>query len=120
MKFNENLKATREKKNISIKQLAEAIEVKTYTITDWETGRSEPSINNLIKLSNYFNVTIDFLVGNNIHINDGYNEILEIINNFQRTTYKDEVNELLNGLSYKNRKKLVNILKVVKQEMFNK
>lgn len=120
MKFNENLKATREKNNISIKQLAEAMEVKTYTITDWETGRSEPSITNLIKLSNYFNVTIDFLVGNNITMNDGYNEIIEIINNFQQTTYKDEVNELLNGLSYKNRKKLVNILKTIKQEMFSK
>lgn len=120
MKFNETLKACREEKNLSIKSLADIIGVKPYTISDWETGRSEPSINNLIKLSNFFNVRLDFLVGNTLPQDDEYDEIINIINNFQTRVYDDEINELFSGLSNKNRKKLINILTIVKQELLKK
>ena len=119
-KFNETLKACREEKNLSIKSLADIIGVKPYTISDWETGRSEPSINNLIKLSNFFNVRLDFLVGNTLPQDDEYDEIINIINNFQTRVYDDEINELFSGLSNKNRKKLINILTIVKQELLKK
>ena len=32
-------------------------------VSHWEKGHSEPSISQLITLSNYFGVTIDYLVG---------------------------------------------------------
>ena len=120
MKFNENLKITRENKGITTQQLALAINVKPYTITDWETGRSEPSITNLIKLSQFFNVSVDFLIGNKLDENSSYNEIIKIINDYQEQMNKDELLLLLDGLSDKNQTKLLNIMKTIKKELFNK
>lgn len=120
MKFNENLKITREKKGITTQKLALSINVKPYTITDWETGRSEPSISNLIKLSQYFNVSVDFLIGNKLSENSSYNEIIKIINNYQNNLHKDELSLLLDDLTPKNQTKLLNIMKSIKNEIFNK
>lgn len=120
MKFSYNLKSIRENKGISVKYLAEQIGVKPYTITDWETGRSEPSISNLIKISTFFNVSVDFLIGNTINQSDSYNEIIDLINKYQDESNKDEITLLLNDLSNKNQKKLISILKTIKKEFFNK
>ena len=120
MKFAVNLKLTREKNKISIKELAEAIGVKPYTISDYESSRSEPSIANLIKIANYFNVSIDFLVGNTLPSLDGYDNIINIINDYQANDRSDEVKKLLNDLDSKSQEKIINILKSIKKEMFNK
>lgn len=120
MNFNKNLKKIREKNKITTNTLASAIKVKPYTITDWETGRSEPSIKNLIKLSQYFNVSVDFLIGNKIDENSSYKEIIKIINNYQDDSYENELSLLLGDLSTNNQMKLLNIMKSIKKEIFNK
>lgn len=43
--------------------LASAIGVGQSSVSDWLNAKSEPSIENLWKLSDYFDVTIDYLVG---------------------------------------------------------
>lgn len=43
-------------------QLSLACGVDRTTVTKWETGKSSPSIENLKKLSEIFNCTIDELV----------------------------------------------------------
>lgn len=63
MSFNENLKALRMACGVGQKQLAERLNISLKTISHWETGYSEPSINQLIQLADYFDVTIDDLVG---------------------------------------------------------
>ena len=45
------------------KQLAEKIGVKNYIIGNWEQGRTEPSVKDLIDLSNIFECSIDYLLG---------------------------------------------------------
>lgn len=65
MKFNENLKSLRLSCGIGQKQLAELLNISLKTISHWETGYSEPSIYQLIQLADYFDVTIDELVGRN-------------------------------------------------------
>ena len=62
-KFQERLKELRKEKNVTQKQVANAISVSEDCVYNWERGRSEPSIIDLINLSNYFNITIDYLVG---------------------------------------------------------
>lgn len=120
MKFNENLKIVRESKGITIQKLALSINVKPYTITDWETGRSEPSISNLIKLSQYFNVSVDFLIGNKLEENTSYSEIIKIINDYQSNLNKNEITLLLEELNSKNQIKLLKIMKCIKKELFDK
>ena len=62
-KFKVILKDLRNEKKITQKELASIINVSNYCIYNWERGRSEPSILDLINLSNFFEVSIDYLVG---------------------------------------------------------
>ena len=50
---------------LGIKQedLAKIIGVQDYTIGNWERERSEPSIEHLIKLADYFQCSVDELLG---------------------------------------------------------
>lgn len=56
------LKELRRKQNISQSQLGEILGVTGQTVLNWENGIYEPKIEHLIKLADYFNVTIDYLV----------------------------------------------------------
>ena len=51
MGLRERIKALRKKKNLSQAELADLVGVKSYSVADWEQGRSEPSIENLNKLA---------------------------------------------------------------------
>lgn len=41
--------------------LAKAIGVSSGNISDWANGRSQPSVEKLIKIADYFNVSLDYL-----------------------------------------------------------
>lgn len=45
------------------KQLADLLGVSQMQISRYERGKQEPDIKTLIKLANYYGVTIDYLVG---------------------------------------------------------
>ena len=56
------LKELRISKKLSQSELAKIIGVSGQTILNWENGIYEPKINQLIALSDYFNVTVDYLI----------------------------------------------------------
>ena len=58
-----NLKKLRKEKGISQLKLAMDLNMTQNTISRYETGEREPGINELIKLADYFDVSIDYLVG---------------------------------------------------------
>ena len=62
MSFSENLKMLRKEQKIGQQELAEKINVSVKTVSHWETGYTEPSINQLILLANFFETTIDEMV----------------------------------------------------------
>ncbi len=45
------------------RELAEKIGVKNYTVANWEQNRTEPSIKDLTDLANYFECSVDYLLG---------------------------------------------------------
>ena len=61
--FGENLKALRRERCIGQSELAEILRISPKTISHWETGYTEPSISQLIALANFFDLSIDELVG---------------------------------------------------------
>lgn len=63
LKFDERLKALRKEKDLNQSQLAKAVNVTQRKISYWETGQLEPDLESLWKLSDYFNVTVDYLIG---------------------------------------------------------
>lgn len=61
-----NLVDLRREKNLTQKEVAEKIGVSAAAIGFWETGINEPKATYLIKLANFFGVTIEELVGSDI------------------------------------------------------
>lgn len=63
MKINEQLKKYRIENNLTQQNLADKLNVSRQTISKWETGRGLPDIENLIWLSDIYQVSLDELVG---------------------------------------------------------
>ena len=62
-KFATRLKDLRIEKNISRKKLANDLFVSERLVSYWENGKRECSFDMLIQISQYFDVTIGYLLG---------------------------------------------------------
>lgn len=61
--FSENLKELREQKQLSMRALAEKIQVSDAAICKWENGENEPKATYLKRLCEFFEVSADFFLG---------------------------------------------------------
>ena len=61
--LKDRLKSERNKKKISQRQLGDYIGVSQQTIGSWETGRTQPDQESLKQLAQFFNVSLDYLMG---------------------------------------------------------
>ena len=61
--FEIRLKELRAEKGITQKELAVELGTTDDSIYSWEKGRSQPSIDMIRKLCNYFNVSAGYLLG---------------------------------------------------------
>lgn len=57
------IKNLRLSRHISQQKMAIDLNMNQNTISRYETGKREPSITELIRIADYFNVSIDYLVG---------------------------------------------------------
>lgn len=67
-KFPVILRYLREQHNLSLDELASAIGVSKNTLFRYENGIRQPTLDVLIRISDYFNVSLDFLVGKNNNV----------------------------------------------------
>lgn len=63
MKFYERLKELRNKKGVSQAFLANKLNVTPGAIAHWELGNRNPDYNTLIKIADYFEVDVNYLIG---------------------------------------------------------
>lgn len=61
--FAERLKNVRKEKSLSQKQLADGLQMTQRKISYLETGQLEPDLKTLWKISDYFEVSCDYLIG---------------------------------------------------------
>lgn len=66
MNFSDNLIKLRKGKSWSQEDLAEKLGISRQAVSKWEVGTSKPDIDNIIKISKLFEVSIDELVNNEI------------------------------------------------------
>ena len=99
MRFARILQDLREDRDISRKDLAMVLNISVSTLGMYEQGRREPNIDMLIKIANYFDVSIDFLVGRSFknENNEVLTEALHVKNQIDKLPqgYKDIVNFML-------------------------
>lgn len=62
-KFAERLNYLREQNGISRRQLAEQLNVSVRLISYWENGQRECDFDTLLRLSDVFDASVDYLLG---------------------------------------------------------
>lgn len=62
-KFPERLSELLIEHNLSKRKFAEAIGVSASSVSDWSTGKVQPTAENIFLVSEYFQVSSDYLLG---------------------------------------------------------
>ena len=96
MNFGKSFKFYRQKAGLTQKEAADKIGIKDYQLGNYETNRSEPSLEILKKMSKVYLVSIDKMLGNNVLANklasendeDGYIDIDELLKNLNSVVAK--------------------------------
>lgn len=93
------LEIYRKEAGLTQAQLAEKINVKRYNIADWEQGRTEPSLANLVALAKALNTSVEFLLGiDNFAIEEieqHYERILDIFRDFKNNDLEIQKGDLV-------------------------
>jgi transcriptional regulator with XRE-family HTH domain len=110
MDFGKGLKELRKEKKLTQAQVAEHLDVSVSTYTKYETGVNEPDIAMLIKIAKFFNVSIDYLLGESTYLNAAEN-IEAFLSKDQQ-----EIFEIYMSLNPRNQGKLIERGKVILEE----
>lgn len=86
MTLGEKIKNIRNKFGLSQEELAEIINVSRQAITKWETNVGIPDIENLKLLASTFNITVDYLINNNLNL-----PALTLRKELDKTKYKSKI-----------------------------
>ena len=63
MAFGEKLKHLREERKMTQDDLSSALYVSRSAVSKWETNKGYPSIDTIVAIQNLFDVSIDYLIG---------------------------------------------------------
>lgn len=99
--FHERLKLLIKQNNCKYLSIEQATGIKHYTISTYVNGTVEPDVDSIIKLSNYFNVSSDYLIGysDSIYpkeINDLYEKLKTLVIE-DIEAFKDEIEKFKNS-----------------------
>jgi len=103
-KFGKRLEILREKKELSYSELEKKTGMSKSLLWRYETGKSDPGLSSLIKLADFFGVTLDWIAGN------GDEEV--------QYTDKDKYDKAINKAIKENitPEKLENIINILKED----
>lgn len=104
-KFCDRLKALREDNDILSKDFAKAMNVESSTISNWERGARFPKEDMLIKIADYFNCSLDYLLGRT----DNPDAVI------YTTKYGDETVEIEVDKSYPHKLTPEDVTKMIKE-----
>ena len=90
--FAQRLKSLRKETHTKQSQISALLGFGPSAISNYETGRNEPSLNELIKIADYFNVSTDYLVGHSeMKNNNCKNTLSDFCKYFENITVADSL-----------------------------
>jgi transcriptional regulator with XRE-family HTH domain len=118
--IGERIKNLRNKRNLTQEQLGKYLNVGKSTISQYENNINTPDITTLIKIANYFNTSVEYLLG---RIDDP-RPLNEIINN----STSSELEEIFEGtlkidgkiITDEDKQSLLNFIKLAWKEIYKK
>ena len=75
MAFAERLKELRKQAHLTQVELAKRLGIGQSSYADWDRGKKKPTQENLVKIAQILNVSIDYLVGNSEEKSDELDNI---------------------------------------------
>ncbi len=66
MTLNESIREMRKKKGLTQEALAEFMGVSTASVSKWENGQAAPELGMLVALADYFEISVDALLGHQV------------------------------------------------------
>lgn len=61
-KVNQMIKRLRLEKNMNQEQLAEQLHVTRQAVSNWENGKTQPDIETLMQIAEFFGVSVEYLI----------------------------------------------------------
>lgn len=100
------LKELRQEKGLHQKDIAQILHKTITCVSDWERGRTEPSLQDLTQIADYFEVSCDYLLGrtNDIGLVEVQSEL---------THEQQELLSLYNKMSLQNKNQLIGFAKAL-------
>lgn len=92
--------------------MSEQLEVSKFTYRAWEQGKNEPSIKHLLKLSDMFRISIDYLVGN-----DEYSR--NVLEPVKKSAINDRIESLIDEIKLEIEKEIDKKIKEISKESDN-
>lgn len=106
--FSNRLRKLREDNELSQEQLANKLNLSTSTVGMYEQGRRQPDNSTLTKISEIFDVSVDYLLGNTE------------VKKFEEP-YEDELEKILfskaKELSDDDKRAVINIINAIKKDI---
>lgn len=104
MMFSANLRQLRKKYNYSQEYLADKLNVTRQTISKWENGTAMPDLRKLTEISEFFGVTMDYLLGT-----EGNMNVTDTADREFDNRYKEAYNKQLFAMIKENQEKQAKI-----------
>ena len=93
MEFSERLKELRKQAHLTQVELANKLGIVQSSYADWERGKKKPTQDNLVKIAQVLNVSVDYLVGNSEEKSDELDNI-ELLFRMNSKGLTDEEKEI--------------------------
>ena len=74
-----NIKNLRLQNNLSQQQLANILNIKQNTLSNYENGITQPDLDLIVKISDYFGCSIDYLLGHRLNETETQQNLIAII-----------------------------------------
>jgi len=100
MKLHARLKSLRENNKMTKAELCKRLDVIYTTYNNWETNASKPQIPDLCMLADFYNVSVDYLVGHSVKEMPA-TEAQALLQKYNKLSDKDRrlVNILIDGMN---------------------
>jgi len=88
-KYTDRIKELRKEMKLTQAQLAIELGLSSPSrLRMWESGASEPSIDMLVQIAEYFQVSVDYLISRTNQRNDRYSELMNKLSSETANTYR--------------------------------
>ncbi|OPA73240.1 transcriptional regulator [Paenibacillus selenitireducens] len=104
MTMGERLKQLRLQRNISQEEVARTIGITRSAYSHYEINNRQPVYETLLKLSTFFEVSLDYIVGGDAFASTSQDtqEIMNMLNTMDHTKRKNTINLMLDVLKQSN------------------